>query len=430
MKEKFIKSTFILVIGGLITKILGMVIRIITTRIIGTEALGLYTLTLPTFNLFITIATLSIPIAISKIVAEDVRNNKKIVFGIVPIIMIINSIIMIILILSAKTIAIKLLKNELLYYPILSIAFTLPFITLSSIAKGYFIGKEKMFPNVLSNITEQIIRILITIIILPKLLKYGTSQTVSLIILINIVSELSGTLILFFFVPRSFKIKKEYFKYDRLLIKDVYKISIPTTLGRLISSIGLFIEPIIITFIFTYLGYTIKYITYEYGIICGYVIPMVTMPQFLSSAISSALLPVIAKYNSINLKIQVKQKLKKACLLSTLIGLPFTIVFIVFPKEALQIIFKSSIGYDYLKICAPLFLISYVIMPITTTMQGINKSKSIMIANLINITTKTISLIILSLLDIGIYSLIISTFIGYLITLIYFLKVLNNYWTQ
>ena len=35
--NKFIKSTIILIIGGIITKLLGMIIKIITTRIIGTE---------------------------------------------------------------------------------------------------------------------------------------------------------------------------------------------------------------------------------------------------------------------------------------------------------------------------------------------------------------------------------------------------------
>ena len=77
MKEKFIKSTIILIIGGLITKILSLVIRIIMTRKVGVMGIGLYMLVLPTFNLFITISTLSFPIAISKLVAENNRNNKK-----------------------------------------------------------------------------------------------------------------------------------------------------------------------------------------------------------------------------------------------------------------------------------------------------------------------------------------------------------------
>ena len=73
-------------------------------------------------------------------------------------------------------------------------------------------------------------------------------------------------------------------------IKDIFSISIPTTTSRLISSIGLFLEPIIITFVFLKLGYQTTYITKEYGIISGYVLPMVMMPNFLSGAISNALL--------------------------------------------------------------------------------------------------------------------------------------------
>ena len=42
-KNKFIKSTLILVVGGFLTKILGMIIKIVITRIIGTKGIGLYT---------------------------------------------------------------------------------------------------------------------------------------------------------------------------------------------------------------------------------------------------------------------------------------------------------------------------------------------------------------------------------------------------
>ena len=51
MKNKFVKSTIILIIGGLITKILGMAIKIVLTRTIGTEGISKYMLVLPTFNL-------------------------------------------------------------------------------------------------------------------------------------------------------------------------------------------------------------------------------------------------------------------------------------------------------------------------------------------------------------------------------------------
>ena len=52
MKETFIKSTIILMIGGLLTKILGMIIRIVNTRLIGLEGISLYMLVFPTLSLF------------------------------------------------------------------------------------------------------------------------------------------------------------------------------------------------------------------------------------------------------------------------------------------------------------------------------------------------------------------------------------------
>ena len=133
MKEKFIKSTIILIIGGLLTKILGMVIRIATTRVIGLEGIGLYMLVMPTYGLFITIATLSLPIAISKLVSENTRNNKNVVLGIIPIALLFNIFIISILLLLSRFISDTLLQNSKLYYPIIAMSVTLPFITLSSI---------------------------------------------------------------------------------------------------------------------------------------------------------------------------------------------------------------------------------------------------------------------------------------------------------
>ena len=77
MKEKFIKSTIILLIGGFFTKILGMIIKIVMSRMIGTDGLGLYMIILPTFSLFIGLRQFGMPIALSKLIAEDKKNNKK-----------------------------------------------------------------------------------------------------------------------------------------------------------------------------------------------------------------------------------------------------------------------------------------------------------------------------------------------------------------
>ncbi len=425
-KEKFIKSTIILVIGGLLTKVLGMVIKIITTRTVGVVGTGLYMLINPTFNLFITIASLSLPTAISKLVAEDVRNNKKIVLGIIPIALIFDFLLIIIIFISANFIAGNLLQNENLFYPILAIAITLPFITTSSILRGYFFGKQKMFPHVLSNIVEQIVRIILITLITPYLLEKSLIFAVSFLVLTNVVSELASILVFLFFIPKNLTIKKEYIKPDTTYIKDIFAISIPTTLSRLISSISLFLEPIILTFVFFKLGYDNNYITYEYGIITGYVFPIIMMPNFLTGAISSALLPDITRnYTKKNIK-EVKRRIKQSLLYSVLIGLPFCIFLFLFPEFSLNLIYKTTIGANYLRLAAILFFISYILGPLSSILQTINKSKTIFTSSLIGSIIKISLLFLLSYLDIGMYPIIISYFVSFLYITIHQYKVMKK----
>lgn len=426
MKEKFIKSTLILVLGGFITKVLGMIIRIITTRVIGVDGLGLYMMVLPTFNLFITIATLSLPTAISKLVAEGTRNNKKLVLGFLPIAIIFNIFLIILITLLSPFIANNLLHNEILYYPIMSIGITLPFITTSSIIKGYFFGKEKMFPNVVSNMIEQITRIISIIFIIPYLLKINISYAVSGLVFINCLSEGLGIVTLLLFMPSKTKISKNDIKPDLNNIKDIFSISIPTTTSRLISSIGLFLEPIIITFVFLKLGYQTSYITKEYGIISGYVLPMVMMPNFLSGAISSALLPVISKSYANKKYKETKRKLILACKLSLLIGIICTIILFIFPEECLKLLFNTTLGANYLQITSIIFLISYILNPLSSCMQAMDKSKQLMKINIIGVIIKTSLLFILTYLDINMWPLIIACGVQYIYITIRIINVIRK----
>lgn len=423
MKEKFIKSTIILIIGGLLTKVLGMLIRIVTTRVVGVTGIGLYMLVMPTYSLFITIATLSLPVAISKLVSENTRNNKNVVLGIIPIALFFNIIIITILIFSSHFIADTLLQNSKLYYPILAMSVTLPFITLSSIIRGYFFGKEKMIPHVTSNLFEQIIRLAMTIIITPYLLKFGLISAVTGLILFNVVSELLSIVILLFFIPKNVKITKHDLKPDHTNVQDIFSVSIPTTAGRIINSIGGFLEPIIITFVLLSIGYSNDYITKEYGMISGFVFPMVMLPQFLSGAVANALLPTISKYNALNFKKAIKRKLNQAITFSLIIGIIFTIIFMIFPKESLEIMFNDSSSSNYLIVAAPIFLLTYIQGPIISTLQAMDKAKLVMTSSLIGIIIKTIILFFALYLDIHMYALLIAIFFQYLfITTYQYLK--------
>lgn len=418
MKNTFIKSTFILLIGGFLTKILGMIIKIATNRLLGTEILGLYMLITPTFMLLITIAQLGFPTSISKIVSEDKSNNKNIVFSIIPISLIINLIIMVILLFTANYIGNNLLHEKRVIYGLKCIGFTLPFISISSILRGYFFGKQKMFPHIISNIVEDIVRLITLLIGIPIFIKNGNESVISFIILSNIISELTSIFVLFFFLPKNFRINKEDIIPKKENISNILGISIPTTSSRLIGNLGYFLEPIIITY-FLSKNYPSNYIVNEYGIITGYVMPILSLPSFFTQAISQALIPVVSKSYSNGLKKYTKKKIKEAIIFSLIIGVPCTVLFIAIPNVFLSLIYNTKKGSNYIRFMAPIFLLLYIQSPLSSSLQAMGLSKESMKGTILGVSIKIISLIILCNLNIGLSSLAIATCLNIITVTIY-----------
>ena len=424
MKNTFLRSTFILLIGGFITKILGMVIKIVTNRLLGTETLGIYMLITPTFMLLITIAQLGFPIAISKLVAEEKSNNKNLIFSIIPISLIINLLIIIVLLFTAKYIGINLLHEKRSIDGIKCIGFVLPFISISSILRGYFFGKQRMIPHIISNIIEDIIRLITLVIGIPIFLKKGVNSVISFIILSNIISELTSILVLFFFLPKHFKIKKEDIIPKKKNITNILNISIPTTSSRIIGNIGYFLEPIIITYFLLKSGYSNSYIIKEYGIINGYVMPILLLPSFFTLAISQALIPIVSKSYSNNNIEYTKKKINQGILFSIIIGIPCTIIFILLPTLPLKLIYNTTNGYKYIRLMAPICFLYYFQSPLSSSLQAMGYSKDSMIGTIIGVSIKLITLIILCNLKIGMYPLVVSTCINIIVvTLFDYIKV-------
>lgn len=426
MKEKFVKSTIILLIGGFITKILGMFIKIVMSRLIGTTGLGLYMLILPTFSLFIGLSQFGLPVAISKLVSEDTKNNKKLFFSILPVSITINLLLIVAIFLFAPFLANNLLHNKDSYLSILAIALVLPFTSISSICRSYFFGKEKMFPHILSNILEDVVRLGLMVIGVPFFLKYGVKYAVCYIVLSNIISEFLSIIVLLLFLPKNIKINKQDLKLSRQYIKESLSIGIPNTTGRLIGSIGYFFEPIILSSILIKLGYSNNFITKEYGILSGYVMPLVLLPSFFTLAISQALLPIVSREYVRNKKSYVKNKIRQAIFVSLLIGIPVTILFVWMPEFFLNIIYHTSLGVNYMKVLAPICLFQYIQSPLSFSLDAMGKSKSNFYISTLGVIVRVISLCIFSFLNIGLWGLIISICLNVLVVTFLDLKQVNK----
>lgn len=424
MKNKFVKSTFILIIGGFFTKIIGMFIKIVMTRLLGTSGIGMYMLVSPTFMLLISLASLGLPVAISKLVAEDSRNNKNLVFLCFPITLFVNVFIMIFLLFFSNFISVNLLHEPKIKLGIMCIGFVLPFISISSVLRGYFFGKQKMVPHVVSNVVEDLVRLIVIALFVPIFLKKGISYAIAFIVLSNIVSELSSIFVLFFFLPRNFKIAKSDLVFDKRNIRDVLGISLPTTGSRLIGNIGYFFEPIIMTYFLLKSGYSNHFIINEYGIINGYVMPLVLLPSFFTLAISQAIIPVISyNYSHGNIGLT-KKKIKQGIFFSLLIGIPCTLIFLFIPHIPLKLIYNTSLGIPYIRIMSIVCLLHYIQSPISSSLQAMGCARDSMMGTLFGMFLRSIVLIIGCSIHIGMWGLVMATCINIIFVTVYdFLKV-------
>lgn len=411
-KNLFIKSTLILTISGIITKILGFIIRVITTRIVGTEVISLYSIVIPTYSLLITIATLALPTTISKLVAENKKKSSKILSNSLFIITIINIIVVSIMLLSSRFISNNLLHEPKCFLILISATLTFPIVSISSIIKGYFYGKMNMLPNAISNIVEQIVRYILITLIVPKCILINDVIAASSLFIISLFTEVVSIIVNLLFLPKKINIKKEDLLPDKDTVRDILGISIPSVSSRIVGNIGYFLEPIILMNILLYSGYTKNYILEEYGIFNSYSIPILTVPSFFIIAISLSLVPEISKYYHQNNILIVKKRLKQAIFFSLIIGISYSVILLFFGDNILFTIYNTYEGLNYIKVLAPVFVLFYLENILISFLQAINKANITMKITIIGVIVKLLSLSILSLVHIGIYSLIISEIIN------------------
>ncbi len=423
MKRKniFIKSTIILILGGIINKILGFIIRIIYTRIVGAKVIGLYSLVMPTYSLLITIATLALPTTISKLVAEENHNNVRLISTATILIMGINIVVVFTMILASKFIALHLLHEKDTYILIIAMSLTFPIISISSIIKGYFYGKQNMIPNVVSNVIEQIVRGLLIYFLVPPLMAKSEILASASLFFFSFIEEVVSIFINLLFLPKKIKITKNNLIPSKLLLKDILSISIPTVSSRIIGNIGYFFEPIILKNLLLFSGYSNNYILVEYGAYNAYTMTILTVPSFFITAISSSLIPEVSRHYLDRDNHSLLKRLKEALVFSLIIGITYSIILVFFGEDILKYLYNTKEGLAYIKVLAPIFPAFYIENILMSFLQAINKAHITMRITIIGVIVKLIVLIIFSLLHIGLYSLIISEIVN--IFLVVFLNI-------
>lgn len=409
-----IKNIIILLVSGALAKILGMLGKIIYTRIAGVNVVGLYTMITPTFMLIISICQFSFPISISKISAEEKYDNKSLLKSAYFVGFII-SIILIIILLSTSNLIAASLHNKLLAPAILSISAIIPFVMISSVQRGFLHGKEDMLPASITNVTEEIIKIILILFLLPIAISKGDITSVIFLILFNVITETSNILFMQKAINKKY-ISNKKGKVNKKIIKEILSISIPTTSVRLIASIGFFLEPIILTNTLLSSGYSPNYITMEYGIINSYIVPLLSIPSFFSISIASALLPNITKAYANKKYDEFNRKLLKLMFLSMLVGAVCLTIILILPNEILKLVYNVNFGINYIYLIGPFFLILYMQPTLSVALQAMDKTNKLFLTSTISVIIKYSALYVLGKIGFGMNALIFAMIAGIVTT--------------
>ena len=174
-KNDFLKQGTILAMAGLFTRLIGMVYRVILTRIVGNEGMAYYNTAYEIYNLALLISTYSVPVAVSKIVAgydhKGQHNNSYRVFRVGLIVSSVIGLIMSFLLLLFSNQLATFMKWPSAAIPLRVLAPTIFVFSLMGIIRGYFQGKKTNVPTSISQIVEQIFNAIFSIVAALLLMK-------------------------------------------------------------------------------------------------------------------------------------------------------------------------------------------------------------------------------------------------------------------
>ncbi len=390
--ELLISST-----GG---KFFSLIAKIALTNILGIKVMAIYGLINPLLVLVITLSSFSLPNILSYLISSNPNKTIKYMQTAFIIMIFFSVILAMILYFFSTYIGITFFHNKDVIPSIKMLSFLVPLISISSLIKGYFYGVREVNFTTSSQLFEEGFRMLFCLFIVSYLCGFNDAKNASIIVISLCIGEIFQSLYLLIFANKKYQKNylKMFVKIDSFFIqssKEMISLALPMTLSRLIGSITYFLEPIILTTMLIKINYSIDLITYEYGILTTYVMPLLLLPGFFSLSLSNYLLPNLTFFIKNNDYHKAKSIFKNIVIYCFLIGLFFSILFFFFGGNILKILYGNDIGKSQIKYLAFPFLLYYFEAPLSAAMNAFCLTKVSFLTSIISSTIRIILLFIL-----------------------------------
>ena len=177
--SNFIVQGGILAVAGIISRIIGFLYRIPLQNTIGDAGMGYYSAAFQIYSIMLIISSYSLPVAVSKLVAAraakgQYRNARRFFHGALLFAILTGGATCFIVLFGADTLAGNIMSMPKSAIALRMLAPTLLIVAVMGVIRGYFQGLGTMVPTAFSQLVEQIVNAVISVVAGIYLYEYGT----------------------------------------------------------------------------------------------------------------------------------------------------------------------------------------------------------------------------------------------------------------
>jgi stage V sporulation protein B len=394
-KQSLVKGAFVLTVAAFISKILVFINSIVLSRVLGPEGIGLQKMVMPFMGLMMTLTTIGLPVAISRLVAEadaqkDEAKVKKILIISLVITVSLSILVVFLSVLEGRMFSRYFLTDPRSYYSFMAMIPIIPIGAVSGVLKGYFRGRQTMNPIALAQVLEQIVKVGFTYVLVQWLIPLGIEYAAAGAVLSSVLGEACSLLIfiVLFRTAHRRKFRVSHPSWNQALrgknvLIELLQTGLPTTGNGFVISVSRAMQPVMITKSLAIAGVSSALITRQYGMLTGFVMPLLFLPAFINKSLGVTLVPAISEANAQNNLRLINRRLNQAIGAALIVGVPSTILLYLYSQELMTVIYHSPAAAPLLKLIAPFFLLNYLQTPLESVLVGMGQAKRAMVNSII-----------------------------------------------
>lgn len=436
----FLMQGVILAAAGIITRLIGIAYRIPVNNILGDEGQGFYGCAFSIYNIALLLTSYSLPLAVSKLVSarlskKQYRNATRIFKGALLFAVVVGAFVAIIVFVFADFIAGEIMSLKLSAYALRVLAPGLLIVAVMGVVRGFFQGMGTMVPTALSQILEQIVNAVVSIIGASYLLEMGkevaeaeTNPSIPYAYgaaggtLGTVSGALFGLLFLIVLLAMFYPRFKRKIRRDRTSelegYGEIYKVLLatiaPVILSTAIYNISETLDQGIFSNIMVAQGHTQKETAELLGMFTGKYNTLINIPLAVANALGASLIPSLTATVESGTKKQVNEKINMVIRFVMMIAIPCFVGFLVMAEPVLDLLYSGNIAIPARMLqLGSITVVFYCLSTVTNAiLQGINKMTTPVKHGAISLVVHLIALVImLAGCKWGIYALVVGNII-------------------